>query len=372
VRARLLDPQPQPPGRADDSKARAVGDLIEEVDAANLPYRVKMTARMVLIRLGEAEAAAHGIDRGDLTGVMLHELGDDDTLLDVVGVAVALEGLGIEKMFVSSVPLALGDGAHGTPMRSSRGEGSATLPPLAPATLDLLRGFTIRGEGSGELVTPTAAAIFAAVGLPSDRIPTMTVDAVGYGAGTRDPADRANVVRVIIGYEVAAERESAVPGSPLEDQPLQQELVVLEANLDDLTAELVADAASALLAGGALDVWTTPVHMKKGRAGVVLAALAEPAYEARLRQMFFESTSTFGVRVSRVRRTELERRLVDVPLRDGVIRVKVGLLAGRVMSVTPEHDDVAELAGRTGLPARLVYEEALAAARELRFQGKGG
>ena len=129
----------------------------------------------------------------------------------------------------------------------------------------------------------------------------------------------------------------------------------------------MSDAAQALLAAGALDVWTTPIQMKKGRAGAMLSALCEPQLQPRLREMFFETTSTLGVRASTVRRAELERRTVAVALEQGTVRVKMGILRGRVMSVTPEHDDVAELAARTGRQVRDVYEEAVAAARSLRY-----
>jgi hypothetical protein len=142
-----------------------------------------------------------------------------------------------------------------------------------------------------------------------------------------------------------------------------RELMVMEANLDDLTPELVADAVQALLSAGALDAWTTPAQMKKGRPGVVLSALAEPEVEDRLRSVFFETTSTFGVRSHHVGRAELERRTVSVDLSDGSVRVKVGLLGGRVVSATPEHDDVASVAARAGRSVRHVYEEATAAAR---------
>src|SRR5206468_11678425 len=135
------------------------------------------------------------------------------------------------------------------------------------------------------------------------------------------------------------------------------------ANLDDLTPELVADAVQALLSAGSLDVWTTPAQMKKGRSGIVLSVLCEPDAQGRLRSVFFETTSTFGVRSYGVERAELDRRTVSVDLADGSVRVKIGLLRGRVLSTTPEHDDVAAVAARAGRSVRHVYEEAAAAAR---------
>ncbi|HKN50234.1 MAG TPA: LarC family nickel insertion protein, partial [Actinomycetota bacterium] len=211
-----------------------------------------------------------------------------------------------------------------------------------------------RAGGAGEIVTPTAAAILAALGASTDSFPEMTIGSIGYGAGTKDPPDRPNLMRVVVGSRAAQGAQA-------------RELVVMEANIDDLTPELMADAVQALFAAGALDAWTTPIQMKKGRPGILLSAIGEPGAEPRLRTTFFEATSTFGVRSHRVTRAELERRIATVELTDGSVRVKVGLLQGRVVTATPEHDDVAALAARAGRPVRRVYEEAAAAARALRY-----
>jgi pyridinium-3,5-bisthiocarboxylic acid mononucleotide nickel chelatase len=342
--ARLLRVDPEPEATADHD----LGNLLERLDRAVLVPRVARSAGAILGRLAKAEARIHGLSENELT---LHAVGDDDTLIDIVGVTAALDALQADLVFVSSIPLQGGGGL----VTGLKGHPDVPLP--APATLELLRGFAIRGEGSGETVTPTGAAILAALGTPTYTFPSMQVDAIGYGAGTRDPEDRANVIRVVLGA-VPAEQTGA---------PIERALVVLEANLDDLTPELVADAAQALLASGALDVWTTPVQMKKGRPGVVLSALCEPQLQPRLREVFFEATSTLGVRATTVRRAELERRTVAVPLGEATVRVKLGLLRGRVVSATPEHDDVAALAARQGRTVRDVYDEAAAAARSLRY-----
>jgi uncharacterized protein (TIGR00299 family) protein len=349
LRARLLRIRPgesAPPSTA--LEPRPFGDLVESLRSAPLSEAVASRARLVLEMLGAAEARVHGVDQHEL---VLHELGDDDTLLDLVGVAAALESLGVDRMLVSTIPLGAGATA------SHHAHGLVPLP--ATVTLELLKGFVVRGAGVGETVTPTGAAILAALGTPVDGFPEMRVEAVGYGAGNDDHPGYPNVVRVVLGEETV---EAAAQG-----EPPQRELLVLEANLDDLTPELVADAAAALLAAGALDAWTTAVLMKKGRPGVLLSALCDPSMAPRVRRTFFETTSTFGVRTYSVRRSELERRTVTVSIGEDSVRVKIGLLGDRVMSVTPEHDDVAEVASRRGLPVRTVYEEALAAARTLRL-----
>jgi len=301
-------------------------EMMRLVEGSTLPDGIRDTVRAILTHLGQAEARVHGIDLADLE---VHELGDDDTLLDVVGVTAGLDALGVTRVFVSPLPLGAGatlKGPHGM------------LPLPAPVTLELLRGFHVVGALEGEWVTPTAAAILAATGLPAREVPPMVLARTGCGAGSRDVAGRPNIVRILLGHAVEGQGVS------------ERELVVLETNLDDLSPELVADAAAALRAAGALDVWTTAVQMKKGRSGVVLSALAEPAAAAALRTAFFESTSTFGVRSHTVRRVELERRTVAVAVDSGTVRVKVGMLQGRVVSAKPEHDDVAQLAQRAGRP----------------------
>jgi pyridinium-3,5-bisthiocarboxylic acid mononucleotide nickel chelatase len=356
MRAALLhiDPGPAAPAMSAASGAdlepRALSDLLAAVDRAPLHPRVAAAAKAVLERLGHAEGRVHGSTGADST---LHALGDDDTLLDVVGVAAALHAAEIDRALISAVPI------------ESEGwlppwGGHPEVPLPAPVTLELLRGFRTRPGGSGEVVTPTAAAIFAALASPAEGFPDTTIDAIGYGAGTRDPADRPNVVRVVLGSQASV--ATTTKPSTHEDLAVRH-LVVMEANLDDLTPELIADAVQALLSAGALDVWTTPAQMKKGRPGVVLSVLCEADAEDRLRSVFFETTSTFGVRSYHVGRAELKRRTVSVDLSDGSVRVKVGLLGGRVVSATPEHDDVASVAARAGRPVRHVYSEAAAAAR---------
>jgi pyridinium-3,5-bisthiocarboxylic acid mononucleotide nickel chelatase len=367
LRARLLRIESGPAARKADPEAAGHGrltarlfhDLVAAVDGSGLSPRLRSTAAAVLERIGEAESTVHGID---VEEVSLHQLGDDDTLLDVVGIAAALEQLRVDEVLVSAIPLGSGRALGGMHVH-----GSVPLP--ATVTLELLRGFPVRGEGADETVTPTAAAVFAALGKPAPMFPSMTIEAIGYGAGNDDPPNRANVVRAILG--------AAVPDGPARGEsgeqpgPVVRELAILEANLDDLTPQLLADAAQALLSAGALDAWTTPVQMKKGRAGFVLSALCDPTDEPRLRTVFFEATPTLGLRSHRVRRSELDRRTVAVPLQHGSVRVKIGLLDGRIITATPEHDDVVSVATRSARPVREVHEEAEAGARALRFAEAG-
>jgi uncharacterized protein (TIGR00299 family) protein len=320
------------------------------VDRAPLAPPIREKALAILSSLGEAEARVHGVDVRELE---LHQLGEDDTIIDVVGIAAAICSLGIDQILVSSIPLAVG-GQVETP--------HGRLPLPAPATAELLRGFFVRGDGVGELVTPTAAAVLSALAQPATSLPLMRIGEVGYGAGTHDPVARPNVVRVLVGLPVDLDSAVASPA---------RKITVLETNLDDLSPELVADAAEALRSAGALDVWVTHAQMKKGRPGVVLTAICRREDEERLTTVFFESTTTLGVRSSVVGRLELEREIVDLPTSQGHARVKLGLLGGRIISVKPEHDDVVELARQTDRPVRAVHDELVALARSSRMPGDG-
>jgi uncharacterized protein (DUF111 family) len=208
-------------------------------------------------------------------------------------------------------------------------------------------------ELEAELVTPTGAALASTLATAWGSMPAMTLQSVGYGAGSAELRDRPNVVRVLLGR----------PQHPPADRP---EVVLIETNLDDLLPELVPDAVERCFAAGALDVWTVPVAMKKGRPGIVLSALARPEAEDGITRAMLEETTALGVRVVRMRRHELEREERTVEVRGQPVRVKIGRLDGRVVNVAPEHDDCASTARLLGVPVKSVWVEAMAAAREVR------
>jgi uncharacterized protein (TIGR00299 family) protein len=313
---------------------RSWPSLREQVAAAGVPER----AMEVLRRLADAEAKVHGTPVDE---VHFHELGAVDTLVDVVGAVTLLEELHVERLVCSPLPA-----GHGV-VHTQHG----VLPLPAPATAALLAGAPVFGvDLEAELVTPTGAALAATLADGFGPLPSMTLERVGYGAGTADWPERANVVRVLLGHEVGAG---------------ETDVVLLETNLDDLVPELVPDAVEGCFAAGALDVWTAPIVMKKGRPGVVLSALARPAAEAAVARAILEETTALGVRVSRLRRYELEREERTVALDGRAVRVKLGLLDGRVVNVAPEHDDCVTVARATGASVKSVWAAALAAAREL-------
>jgi uncharacterized protein (TIGR00299 family) protein len=319
---------------------RTWADVRELIDAAELPTRAHARAHDAFRRLAEAEGHIHGMPADE---VHFHEVGAIDAIADVCGVALALEALDVDEVACSSLPSPTGfvKAAHGR------------LPLPAPATLELLKGAPIHGVDLDlELVTPTGAALVAALATRYGPIPAMTLEATGYGAGARDLQERPNVVRVIVG----------VTATGLAKRPA----VLLACNLDDLSPELIPDAAEACTAAGALDVWIAPVQMKKGRPGMVLSAIARPDAEAAVAEAMLRSTSTLGVRTSPLERYELDREIRTVTVDGRPVAVKLGRLHGEIVNIAPEHDDVASVAAALGRPVKAVWGAAWAAAqREL-------
>jgi pyridinium-3,5-bisthiocarboxylic acid mononucleotide nickel chelatase len=298
------------------------------------PAPVAEVAVAALTAIAETEARLHGTvpDR-----VHLHELGGHDTLVDIVGTAAALHGLGVTDLVCAPLPLGTGHvaTAHGV------------MPAPAPATLALLTGAAVTGTDlPGETVTPTAAALLTAARARYGPVPPMLPRATGYGAGTRTLADRPNVAVVTLG-PAATGREPAESAASV---------VVLETNLDDVTGETLAHTVERLLAAGALDAWVTPAVMKKGRPAHVLHALADPATAGHLQAVLLAETGSLGVRRLAAERTVLPRAFTVVHVGGCPIRVKHGPHGAK-----PEHDDVAAASHTLGLPLRTVAARAMLA-----------
>lgn len=314
--------------------AKAITALL---DAAELPDGVRTRARSIFDALAAAEGAVHGIAPDD---VEFHEVGALDAIVDVVGVAAALEDLGVERLVAS--PVAVGHGSV------NAAHGALPNPPPAVVRLLASRDAPIVGvDTTMELSTPTGVAVLAALAERFGPLPAMTVERVGYGAGTADPAGRPNVVQVVLG---TAAEPSATPAPG-------REAVQLEVNVDDVTGEVLGHAVAALLAAGAHDAWATPIVMKKGRPAHTVAALVDPADAERVAAVLLAETGSLGVRASMVRRWPQQREEITVEVAGHPIRVK--LAAGRAK---PEFDDAAEAAAATGRPLREILREAETAA----------
>ncbi len=320
---------------------RHLRHILEILSAARLPEGVRQQATAIFTRLAEAEARVHGTT---VEKVHFHEVGAIDAIVDIVGACLALDRLGVQHVHVSPIPTGSGT------VKCDHG----LMPVPAPATAELLKGVPLAAcDEPGELTTPTGAAILTTLAQGYGGVPAMTVRQIGIGAGRRDGATRPNILRLLIGDEVQ------VPGQEDADQVL-----VLEANLDDATGQVVAEVCQLLLDTGARDVFTTPIYMKKGRPGTLITVLAPPALRDAVEEILFTQTTTFGVRSHLAERRTLARTLETVTTPFGEVRVKVGRRGGQVVRATPEFEDCRAAARCAGRPVLEVIEAACQAWRQ--------
>jgi len=324
--------------RAEDSAVvRTHAHIAALVDEARLPDRVRERALATFSALADVEGRLHGRPPSQ---VHFHEVGGIDAIVDVVGTCAALEILGVDRVQASPVATGLGM------VRSAHG----LLPNPAPAVVELLKGVPTYGRDvTVELTTPTGAALLAANAGGFGPMPAMTVEAVGFGAGSREIDGLPNTTQVVVG----AATGDAVP-------PSGQPVVLLEVNVDDVTGETVAHAIGVLLDAGAHDAWVTPILMKKGRPAYTVSALCDPAQAAQIARGLATETGSLGVRGTTLERWPRTRVEAQVEVAGLPVRVKVS--PGRVKV---EHDDAARVARRTGLPLREVVSRAEAAHRRL-------
>ena len=313
---------------------RGLGEVLDVIHAGKLPEATAEKARAVFRALAEAEAHVHGTTP---ESVHFHEVGAVDAICDIVGTAAGLEHLGVREILFSAV--ALGGGK----VKSAHGE----LPVPAPAVVELLRGLpTVGGPVPFELATPTGAAILKALGRASPQWPAMRIERLGYGAGARDMPDWPNVLRLAVG--------PAGSGAATESDVIWS----LEVNLDDMTGVEMGFLAERLFAAGALDVFTTPIQMKKSRPGVKLGILCEPQALAVMEETFWRHSTTLGARRCLWQRSKLRRAIETVQTPWGEVRVKVAYLGEDVLRCEPEYEDCRRIAETNNLPLRTVSQGA--------------
>jgi pyridinium-3,5-bisthiocarboxylic acid mononucleotide nickel chelatase len=328
---------------------RHVAGIFKLVDKSALSPGARERAKGMFSRLAEAEAAIHQMA---VEKVHLHEVGAIDSIIDIVGAAFAFEWAGADQVVCS--PLNVGGGtvhaAHGI------------FPVPAPATLALLGDAPVySGPGESaqkELVTPTGALIATTFATSFGVIPPMSIERIGYGAGSRDNPDTPNVLRLLIGRTA--------------DRPSAERVTVIECEIDDMNPQIFGVAMDRLYAAGALEVFYVPVQMKKNRPGTLLTVVAPPELRAKLADIVFSETTTIGLRYQDVERECLQREIVQVETPLGVVRFKVASRSGHVLNVAPEFEDCAKLAAQHGLPVKEVQALATQAygARQVQ-QGKG-
>ncbi|HEX5732720.1 MAG TPA: nickel pincer cofactor biosynthesis protein LarC [Blastocatellia bacterium] len=329
----LVDSSPQP--------ARHLADIREIIARGNLSELARSRSIQAFERLAEAEARAHGttIDK-----VHFHEVGAIDSIIDVVGAMIGVEMLGVDSFFSSSLRVGYGTvkAAHGL------------LPVPAPGTAEILRGAPIyAGQIEGEFVTPTGAAIVTTLCESFGPLPALSIERIGYGAGSRNPEGFPNALRLVVGElsdQTASEPENAV--------------VVIETNIDDMNPQVYEHVLRLAFKLGALDAFITPVQMKKSRPGVLLTILCEPALSPAVIDMLLAETTTLGVRYSEAKRRVLARTIETVETKYGSVRVKVARGGGRALHFQPEYEDCLRLAEAADVPLIEVQAAASAAYRK--------
>ena len=319
------------------------------LNESQLPAGVRTQALAIFTLLAEVEGRLHGKPP---KSIHFHEVGAVDAILDIAGACLGLHMLGIERLYCS--PLNVGSGrveaAHGV------------MPVPAPATAELLKGIPVYSTGiEAELVTPTGAALVASLAAGFGPMPRMRVQRIGYGAGARDFPRHANIARLMVGAE---EAEPAQAQTGIE--AAAQTVSVIEATLDDMTAQLAGHCMEQAFTAGALDVTLRPVYMKKNRPGFELVVLAAPGDEEKLVKLIFEQTTTLGVRIFQANRRTLERAWTTVATPYGDVRMKLGSLDGRVVNAAPEYEDCRQLAEGKSVPLKEVMQAAHAAYRNRR------
>jgi uncharacterized protein (TIGR00299 family) protein len=325
-------------GHAHHHEHRDYAEIRRLLKRARLDADARELAAEIFARVAQVEGMLHGIP---VEKIAFHEVGAYDSIADIVGAAAAIAWLAPAS--ISASPVVIGSGMVRT------AHGPVAVP--APATAQLLAGVPVRAEGQGELTTPTGAAILATVVDRFGPMPPVRLTAQGMGAGTRELADRPNVLRVVLGEPLGQALPDSAPS-----------VILLETNLDDMSPQLIEPLVGALLAAGALDAWSTPILMKKGRPGFTVSALAAAAGTDEVSRAFFENSTTIGLRSLPLGRTVLARSRGEVKTPYGSVSVKISALDGKVVVATPEFEDCRRLARAGGKPVREVLAAASAAA----------
>ncbi|HEX7194423.1 MAG TPA: nickel pincer cofactor biosynthesis protein LarC [Chthoniobacterales bacterium] len=318
---------------SEETQSKGLPDIRDLIQKSDLSDFVKRHSLSIFQRIGEAEAKTHGIP---IEQVHFHEIGALDSIVDIVLATVGIESLGIERVYFSS--LYDGQGFF----RCSHGE----YPLPAPATLEILKGIPISQISVPfELITPTGAAIVAEFQHSVGFLPAMRPEKIGYGVGQRDLPSRPNVLRAVLGE--------------LEKEEAPEQITELQANIDDLSPEILGAAQERLFKAGALDVFLVPIQMKKNRPGTIVTVLCRPQEREAMQEILFAETSTFGIRYQEIDRVSLEREIVQVETSAGSVQIKVGRRHGRIVQASPEFESCDRAARESQQPLKRIYEIAL-------------
>jgi uncharacterized protein (TIGR00299 family) protein len=320
---------------------RTLKDIVEIVDQSELDDDIKESSKKTFKELSMVEAKVHD---QSVEEIHFHEVGGIDSIIDVIGSLIGIKKLGIEATYSSKIHVGTGfvECRHGV------------LPVPAPATLEMLKGVPIYSKGvEAELATPTGVCILKTLSKSFGIMPEMKVDKVGYGAGSRE-LEIPNLLRVYVGETDEREYE-------------KDEVILIETNIDDMNPQLSAYASEMLLKQGALDVFMTPIFMKKNRLGTLLSVLTTQDKFDEVLSTVFSETTTLGVRIHHLERKKLSRQIVSVKTRFGEIKLKVGKVGNQIKNIAPEYESCKEIAMKQGIPIKEVYYEASEAAQKAMF-----
>lgn len=319
---------------------RSLKDIFAIIDKSSLNNKVKATAKNIFTDIGRAEAKVHGT--GGKKGVYLHELGEIDSIIDIVGIAIILDVMGIDEIYASVVNQG----------RTFAGSAHGTIPIPGPAALELLRGIpTGISDVRAELVTPTGAGILRSLAKGFGRMPQMVITDIGYGAGTMEFKEMPNMLRVAIGQASDIFKEDRIH--------------IIDTNIDDMNPQNFEYLFERLFKEGALDVYTTAIQMKKSRPAIKLTVLARHKDLNGLSSIIFEETTTIGLRFYEAGRMMLDREMVAARTKFGTIRVKVSRFNGKPATISPEYNDCIKIARLKRVPFRVVYDTAKSACKPL-------
>jgi hypothetical protein len=322
--------------------SRKLKDIVEIVDQSDLDDDIKDLSKKTFEELAMVEAKIHG---KSIEEIHLHEVAGIDSIIDVVGSLIGIKKFGIEATYSSKVHVGTGflECRHGV------------LPVPAPATLAMLKGIPIYSRGiEAELATPTGICVLKTLSRSFGIMPEMKVEKVGYGAGSRE-LTIPNLLRVYL-------------GETDEDEYEKDEVILIETNIDDMNPELLAYASEILLKQGVLDVFMTPIFMKKNRPGTMLSVLTTRDKLDEVLLTFFTEITTLGVRIHRLERKKLSRKVISVKTRFGEVKVKIGKIGNQIKNIAPEYESCREIAVKQGIPLKDVYDEAKEAARKVLFE----
>ena len=320
-----------------DTQQRGLKRITQMIESSAITERAKQTSVEIFNRLARAEAAVHG---KEIEQIHFHEVGAVDSIVDIVSAAIGLDALQIEKVYCSTLRTGGGtvETAHGT------------LPVPAPATAELIKAVPAAGGPvEYEILTPTAAAVLTTVVEQFGQMPAMKIEHIGCGAGTRRFDSIANILRVFIGT------------SAVENENNSDTVCVLETNIDDISGEIIGYTVDKLLDAGCLDVYTEPIYMKKNRPAVRLSIICRTEDTGRIEVILFKQGITFGLRKQQLQRSVLARDFVTVDTEFGKIRIKLGLLDGKIVNFKPEFSDCAAAAEKQDVAVKAVLQAAVTA-----------